>query len=124
MASRIGTKSGPTTSTLASASLTMYSTSGGGEAPVDVDADGVEQRRAEEHLEVLDAVLVEERDAVAGPDTRRGEAAGDLARPLQQLGPADGPLAEDQRRVVGAFGAVDADDVRHAVDLVAHAVRR
>ena len=57
------------------------------EAPVDVDAHGVEQRRPEEHLEVLDAVLVEERDPVLRPDAGVGQRLRDTARPLVQLGP-------------------------------------
>ena len=106
MASRIGTKSGPTTNTLAWASLTMNSTSGGGEAPVDVDAHGVGEGGAEEHLEVLDAVLVQERDAVLRPDAGRAEPGGDAARPLVQLGPGLAAIAQHEGGAVGLVSGV------------------
>ncbi len=48
---------------------------GWGEPPVDVDAHRVEQRRAEEHLEVLDAVLVEERHPILRADAVRRRVA-------------------------------------------------
>ena len=50
-----------------------------GQAPVDVDADGVQHRRAERHVEVLDAVLVEEGDPVVRADARSRPAP---ARPV------------------------------------------
>ena len=51
---------------------------GPGESPVDVDTDGVEQGRSEEHLEMLDRVLVEERDPVLGADACGMQGLGDL----------------------------------------------
>ena len=99
MACRTGTKSGPTTSTLASASFDDVLDLGRGQPPVDVDAHRVEQRRAEEHLEVLDAVLVEERDAILAADAGSGQQVGHPARPLVQLRPSSSTaLAQDERR--------------------------
>ena len=65
--------------------------------PVDVDAHGVAEGRAVEHLEVLDAVLVEEGDAVLRPDAGGPQAGGHPPRPLVQLGPRDAAVAERQR---------------------------
>ena len=84
--------------------------------PVDVDADGVEQRGAVEHLEVLDAVLVEEGDVVAAADAGRLQAGGDATRALVQLGPRDLPIVEDESHLVGALAGVRAQDVSDVVD--------
>ena len=51
-----------------------------GEAPVDGDIRGVDLRAAEEQLEVLDAVLVEDGHAVGGADALGGERVRDLTR--------------------------------------------
>ena len=48
------------------ASLMICAISGGGQPPVDATRDGAELGRPERHLEVLGAVLVDERDAVVG----------------------------------------------------------
>ena len=60
---------------------------GRGEPPVDVDAHGVAERGAEDHLEVLDAVLVEERDAVLRPDAGGREARRPPDRPARRARP-------------------------------------
>ena len=100
---------------------------GWGEAPVDVDRDGVAEGGAEHHLEVLDAVLVEERHAVAGPDAGRAEGRGDPPRPLVERRPGDRPPVEHQADAVGSLGGVHAQDVgnrggRHAGTLVVDAM--
>ena len=61
------------------------------EAPVDVDADGVGERRAEEHLEVLDAVLVEEGDAVLRTDARPRRGRRPPGRPARTARPTSLP---------------------------------
>ena len=57
------------------------------QTPVDVDAHGVDQRASVEHLEVLDAVLVEERHPILTADPRGLERLGHLTRALVQLRP-------------------------------------
>ena len=81
------------------------------EAPVDVDAHGVEQRRPEEHLEMLDPVLVEEGDAVLRSDPGVRQRLPDTAGALVQLGPGERALAQDDRGVPGPVASVDAHDL-------------
>ena len=57
------------------------------ETPVDVDAHGIDQRRPEEDLEVLDGVLVEEGDAILVSDAGCGEPVGHSLGVLEQLLP-------------------------------------
>jgi len=59
---------------------------GPGEAPADVDAHCVQERCSKEHLEVLDADVVDERHPVLRPGTVGGEPLSDLRR-------SDGELA-------------------------------
>ena len=87
-----------------------------GEAPVHVDADRVQQRCAVEHLEVLDAVLVEKRDTVLIAHPGGGEQVGYPARALVQLGPRESPIPQHERGVIGTVYAVDADDVGDGFD--------
>ena len=94
---------------------------GRSEPPVDVDADRVEERRAEEDLEVFDAVLVEERDAVLRSDTLGGECLSGLRGAVTQLGPGERPIVLDECRVIRTVGAMDPDDVGKAADVVPHA---
>ena len=89
---------------------------GRGEAPVDVDAHGVGEGGAEEHLEVLDPVLVQERDAVLRTDAGRGQAGRDTARPLVQVGPRLAAVAEHQGRAVGRVRGVLTQDVGEVLD--------
>ena len=86
------------------------------EPPVDVDTDSVEQRRSEEHFKVLDPVLIEEGNSILIANTFRGHAASNLSTPRQQLAPAEVALVLDERRVIGALNAMNADDVRNRVD--------
>ena len=62
---------------------------GRGEPPVDVDTHGVQHRRTEGDVEVLDAVLVEERHPVLGADAGIGERLRNPRRALQQLRPRE-----------------------------------
>ncbi len=87
-----------------------------GEAPVDVDRHGVAERRAVHHLEVLDAVLVEERNPVLVADTGGGEAGCDAPRPLVELRPRDLPIAENERDGFGFAGGVGTKNVGDALD--------
>jgi hypothetical protein len=70
------------------------------EPPVHGDQHRVELRRAEQHLEVLEAVLVEDRDAVARADAHGAQLLGDAVRPLVQLCVRDGAVAEQVGRRV------------------------
>ena len=74
--------------------------------PVDVDAYGVGEGGAVEDLEVLDAVLVQERDAILVADACGGESGGHAAGPLVQLGPRHRAVAEHERDAVAALGSV------------------
>ena len=58
-----------------------------GEPPVHGDVDRVQLSAAEEQLEVLGAVLVDERDAVLLADTFGGQSLGDATRSLVETGP-------------------------------------
>ena len=116
MASRTGTKSGPTTNTFASASLTMNSTSGGARRQLTSTHTALSEGRAVEDLEVLDAVLVEEGDAVLVADAGGGEPGGDTAGPLVQLGPRHRSVAEHERDAVAALGGVRPQDVPQGAD--------
>jgi hypothetical protein len=60
---------------------------GCGEAPVDVDAHGVEERGPVEHLEVGDAVHVEEGNTVLVAHAGGREAVGHALRALVQVRP-------------------------------------
>ncbi len=62
---------------------------GRGQSPVDGHRDGTEQCAAEEHLEVLDAIAVEEGDPVAGADAVGGQGAGHLDGPVVELAPGE-----------------------------------
>ncbi len=74
---------------------------GGGQAPVDRDHHRPDQRGAEEDLEELDAVPVEEGDPVAGPDPVGQKSPTGPPRPLVHLGPGDRALVTHEHRSVG-----------------------
>ena len=90
------------------------------EPPVDVDGDGVQQCCTEEHVEVLDAVLVEEGDAVLGADADAGERLRRPARTFVDLCPGEATFPFDQRDVVRATDAVHSNDACHVGDLCSH----
>ena len=77
---------------------------------VDVDAHCVEQRAAVEHLEVLDRVLVEERDAVLAADPGRFQRLRNLRRALVELLPGLHTVALHERHLAGEILGVSADD--------------
>jgi len=90
---------------------------GPGEAPADVDAHCVQERCSKEHLEVLDADVVDERHPALRPDTVGGEPLSDLRRSDGELGPTDRAFFLDQDRSLGLVGPVDATGVSKAVDV-------
>ena len=83
------------------------------ESPVHTDADGVELGCAEEQLEVLRAVLVEECDAVAGGHASAAHRLRDLARAGVQRAVTDLAALEHERRSVEVgLRSDDVDDRR------------
>jgi FMN phosphatase YigB (HAD superfamily) len=111
MASRMDAKSAPTTSTLACMSLTMNSTSGAARRQLTSTDTALSRPRTVVQLEVLDAVLVEERHPVLRTDPQRRQAVGHPLALLVELAVGDGAVAEHERGVVGTFHPVHADDV-------------
>ena len=90
---------------------------GGGQTPVDVDAHGVDHRRTEHHLEVFEAVLVEERDAFLLADSRSQQALRGPSRAVSQLRPSERSIAQDQCGLVTLRFSVNANDPRQIRDV-------
>ena len=120
MASRIGDEVGADDQHLGLRIVDDVLDLGCSETPVDVDAHRIEQRRAEEHLEVFDAVLVEEGDPILRRDADGGETLGDLGRASVKISPGETAGVLDERNVVGAIRAVHAQDAGNAGDVVPH----
>ena len=99
--STCGTNSGPTITTSALASLMICAISVGASRQLTDDVDRAELRERERDLEELEAVLVEERDAVAGARRRRPSSA--LREPVRarvELAEGDRAALELERRGV------------------------
>ena len=117
MASSTGTKSGPTTNTLASASLTMYSTSGGASRQLTSTHTALSERRAEERPR--SARCRSCRGRRPGPGTRRPRRPA--RRPPGAPARTARPTSSCDRRApaqgVRLDSAVHPHDVRHVGDL-------
>jgi hypothetical protein len=86
------------------------------QAPVHRDVDGVELGEAERDVEELQAVLVDEGHAVAGPDARGPQSLGHPRRALVELAEGDRAPGDLERRSVRPPGRVDPDDVGERTD--------
>ena len=89
---------------------------GCGEPPVHRDVDGVDLRPADQDVEVLRPVLVEEGDPVLRVDALGEQGIRHAARALVQLAVGDAAIAHAQRNMVTAFDAVDSGQVGDARD--------
>ena len=74
---------------------------GGRQAPVDRDHHRPDQRGAEEDLEELDAVPIEEGDPIAGSNPLGQKGLTGPPRPLVHFGPSDGGPVTHEHRSVG-----------------------
>ena len=89
-------------------------------SPVDIDADRIEQAARIEHLEVIDAVLVQECNAVLRANASSLQCICNLARALVQLRPRLGLVALHKGNVGWLRGSVRADDACDVSNVIPH----
>jgi hypothetical protein len=95
---------GPTMTTRAWASAMIWAISGGARRQFTGDVDRVELGEAERDVEELQAVLVDEGHAVAGPDARGPQSLGHPRRALVELTEGDRAPGDLERRERPAAG--------------------
>ena len=115
-----GTKSGPTTSTLACASLTMYSTSGAARRQLTSTHTALRSAAPKNTSKCSMPFLSRKATRSCDADTEGRETLGDLGRASVEVSPAETAGVLDECDVVGAIRAVRTQDAGNTGDVVPH----